>query len=257
MAINEAAKSNHDQLFGDRASTLAQTDPEFIEYFDNFAFGEVPADAARLDATLDLRIRLMVQLAAILAAGGLAEFRVMGAAAVARGGVSPVELKEIVYQAVAYVGLARAFDYLHAVNDILTEAGVKLPLPGQSASTPQTRLEHGKAIQGRIVGDDAVSARLTDTPADEVHFQRYLAANCFGDTVGRGGIDLEVRELLTFAMLVALGGADAQVRGHVNGNLRVGNTRARLLAVLTVLVPFIGYPRTLNGLAALNEITGS
>jgi alkylhydroperoxidase/carboxymuconolactone decarboxylase family protein YurZ len=95
------------------------------------------------------------------------------------------------------------------------------------------------------------------TPADEVHFQRYLAANCFGDTVGRGGISLRVRELLTFSMLVALGGADGQVRGHVNGNLRVGNTRARLLAVLTVLVPFIGYPRTLNGLAALNEITGN
>ena len=112
-------------------------------------------------------------------------------------------------------------------------------------------------MQGRIVGDDAVAARLTDTPADEVHFQRYLAGNCFGDTVGRGGIDLEVRELLTFSMLVALGGADAQVRGHVNGNLTVGNTREKLLAVLTVLVPFIGYPRTLNGLAALNDITAA
>jgi 4-carboxymuconolactone decarboxylase len=246
MAISAAAKSHHDQLFGDRVSALAQSDPELIEYFDNFAFEEVPADAARLDETLDLHIRLMVQLAAILAAilaaGGLAEFRVVAAAAVANGGVSPVELKEIVYQSVAYVGMARVFDYLHAVNDVLAEAGVGLPLPGQSASTPQTRLEHGKAVQGRIVGDDAVAARLTDTPADEVHFQRYLAANCFGDTVGRGGIDLEVRELLTFSMLVALGGADAPVRGHVNGNLRVGNTRARLLAVLTVLVPFIGYP---------------
>jgi hypothetical protein len=29
------------------------------------------------------------------------------------------------------------------------------------------------------------------------------------------------------------------------------------LSVLTVLVPFIGYPRTLNGLAALNEVTRS
>ena len=88
-----------------------------------------------------------------------------------------------------------------------------------------------------------------------MHFQRYLAANCFGDTLGRGGIDLPTRELLTFSMLVALGGADAQVRGHVRGNLRVGNTRERLLAVLTVLVPYIGYPRTLNGLAAVNDIT--
>ena len=255
MTMSPTAKRHHDQLFGDRTSTLARTDPELIEYFDNFAFDEVYADAARLDETLDLRTRVMVQLAATLAAGGLAEFRVLAAAAVTNGGVSPVELKEIVYQSVAYVGMARAYDYLSAANDILTEAGVELPLPGQSASTQQTRLEHGRTVQGRIVGADAVTARLTDTPADEVHFQRYLAANCFGDTVGRGGIELPVRELLTFAMLVALGGADAQVRGHVSGNLKVGNTRARLLAVLTVLVPYIGYPRTLNGLAAVNEIT--
>jgi 4-carboxymuconolactone decarboxylase len=254
MAISAAAKSNHDQLFGDHVSALAQTDPELIEYFDNFAFDEVYADAARLDDTLDLHTQLMVQLAAVLAAGGLAEFRVLAAAAVANGGVSPVELKEIVYQSVAYVGMARAFDYLHAANDILTKAGVELPLPGQSASTV-ARLEHGKSVQGRIVGDDAVAARLADIPADEVHFQRYLTANCFGDTVGRRGIALEARELLTFSMLVALGGADAQVRGHVNGNMKVGNTREKLLAVLTVLVPFIGYPRTLNGLAALNDIT--
>ena len=143
MAISAAAKSNHDQLFGDRVSTLAQSDPELIEYFDNFAFDEVYADAARLDETLDLHTRLMVQLAAILAAGGLAEFRVVAAAAVANGGVSPVELKEIVYQSVAYVGMARAFDYLHAVNDVLTEAGVELPLPGpvgvHAADAPRIR----------------------------------------------------------------------------------------------------------------------
>ena len=107
MLASAAAKSNHDQLFGDRVSALAQSDPELIEYFDNFAFGEVLAEGARLDATLDLHTRLMVQLAAILAAGGLTEFRVMGAAAMANGGVSPVELKEIVYQSVAYVGMAR------------------------------------------------------------------------------------------------------------------------------------------------------
>jgi 4-carboxymuconolactone decarboxylase len=255
MAITAAAKSNHDQLFGDRVSTLAQTDPELIEYFDNFAFDEVYADAARLDDTFDRHTQVMVQLAAVRAAGGLAEFRVMAAAALANAGLSPVELKEIVYQSVAYVGMARAYDYLHAANEVLTDAGVTLPLPGQSASTPQTRFDYRKSVQGRVVGDDAVAARLTDSPADEVHFQRYLAADCFGDTVGRGCIDLQVRELLTFSMLVALGGVDAQVRGHVNGNLKVGNTREKLLAVLTVLVPFIGYPRTVNGLTALNDIT--
>ena len=56
-------------------------------------------------------------------------------------------------------------------------------------------------------------------------------------------------------MLASLGGCDAQVKGHVVGNLNAGNDRARLLSVLTVLIPFIGYPRTLNALAALDEIT--
>ena len=41
MPISPTAQENHDQLFGDRVSTLAQTDPESIEYFDNFAFDEV------------------------------------------------------------------------------------------------------------------------------------------------------------------------------------------------------------------------
>ena len=35
-------------------------------------------------------------------------------------------------------------------------------------------------------------------------------------------------------------------------NLHVGNSRLSLIGVLTVLVPFIGYPRTLNALAAIN-----
>ena len=46
MAISEAAQRNHDELFPGHVSTLAVTDPELIEYFDNFAFDEVPATAA-------------------------------------------------------------------------------------------------------------------------------------------------------------------------------------------------------------------
>jgi 4-carboxymuconolactone decarboxylase len=70
----------------------------------------------------------------------------------------------------------------------------------------------------------------------------------------RGGIDLATRELLTFAILVAQGGCDPQVRGHVAGNLNVGNGRQVLIDVLTQLLPFIGYPRTLNGLRAVDDV---
>jgi 4-carboxymuconolactone decarboxylase len=130
MAISEAARRNHDQLFPDPVSALAQTDPELIEQFDNFAFDEVLADSG-----LDLHTRLMVQLASLIACQAVTEFRIMAGAALTVG-LTPVELKEIVYQAVPYVGLGKVLDFLHAANDVLTERGVRLPLPGCSASSP-------------------------------------------------------------------------------------------------------------------------
>jgi 4-carboxymuconolactone decarboxylase len=63
--------------------------------------------------------------------------------------------------------------------------------------------------------------------ADELHFQRFLSANCFGDHITRTGIGVPMRELLTFAMLAVLGGCDPQVKGHVAANLNVGNDRRR------------------------------
>jgi 4-carboxymuconolactone decarboxylase len=248
VTISDTAQRNHDELFPGHVSTLKVTDPELIEVFDNFAFDEVLQCG-----DLETRTRLLVQLAAMIASQALGEYRVMLGAALTVG-VTPVEVKEIVYQAVPYIGMAKVFDFLHATNEILTARGVELPLPPQSASTPHTRAEVGLAVQNRVVGEDKVAGMYAGAADDEAHFQRYLSANCFGDYVARSGIDLQTRELLTFSMLVALGGADAQVKGHVAGNLNVGNNRATLLTVITQLLPFIGYPRTLNALAAVNEI---
>ena len=249
MTISDAARRTHDELFPGHVSTLAATDPELIEVFDNFAFDEVLQYGE-----LGIRTRLMVQLAAIIACQAVNEYRTMLGAALTVG-VTPVEVKEVVYQAVPYVGLAKVFDFLHATNEVLTSHGVELPLPAQASSTPETRAEVGIAVQKQIVGAEKVDSMYAAATDDVAHIQRYLSANCFGDYVARSGIDLRTRELLTFSMLVAMGGADAQVKGHVAGNLNVGNDRATLLAVLTQLLPFIGYPRTLNGLAAVNEIT--
>jgi 4-carboxymuconolactone decarboxylase len=150
--------------------------------------------------------------------------------------------------------MGRAFDFLHATNQVLAERGVALPLEGQSTTDPGSREDRGRAVRAQIAGAEQTEAMYEAAAADERHFQRFLSANCFGDHVARGGIELPVRELLTFAMLAALGGCDPQVRSHVAANLRVGNTRQTLLDVLTVLVPFIGYPRSLNALAAINQI---
>ena len=251
MAPNERARQAHDALFPGHVSTLSKTDPELIEIFDNFAFDEMLRHSR-----LETRTRLMVQLAAIIACQAVREYRVMLGAALTAG-VSPVEIKEIVYQAVPYVGMAKVFEFLHATNEVLTERGIALPLPGQSTTSPETRAETGRAVQGQIIGPELVERRYAAAPADQLHIEHFLSANCFGDHVSRSGIDLPTRELLTLSLLVALGGCDAQVTGHVAANLRVGNDRARLIDVLTQLLPFIGYPRTLNGLRAIDEVTAA
>jgi alkylhydroperoxidase/carboxymuconolactone decarboxylase family protein YurZ len=92
MAISEAARKNHDELFPGHVSTLAVTDPDLIEIFDNFAFDDVLRYG-----TLDARTRLMVQLASMIACQALGEYRVMLGAALTVG-VAPIEAKEIVYR---------------------------------------------------------------------------------------------------------------------------------------------------------------
>ena len=249
MAISERAQQNHDELFPGHVSTLKVSDPELIEYFDNFAFDEVLRHG-----NLDTRTRLMVQLASMIACQALREYRAMLGAALTVG-VAPVEVKEIVYHAVPYVGMAKVFDFIHATNDVLTDNGVELPLPGQSTTTPEDRMEKGLAVQKKIVGVEAVEAMYASAPEDEMHIQHYLSGNCFGDHFTRTGIDLRTRELLTLSMLIALGGCEPQVKGHVAANLNIGNDRARLIDVVTQLLPFIGYPRTLNGLRMIDEVT--
>jgi len=248
MAVTPAAKRIHEELFPNHVSTLAVTDPELIEVFDNFAF-----DETLREGRLDIRTRLTVQLAALIACGAVSEYRVMLGAALTAG-VTPVEAKEIVYQAVPYVGMGRVFDFVRTTNEVLSDHGVELPLESQSTTTRETRAERGRAVQEQIVGSDRVQAMYDNASADELHFQRFLSANCFGDYLTRAGIEIATRELVTFALLISLGGTDPQAKAHVAANLNVGNSRQRLLDVITVLVPFIGYPRALNALGAVNEI---
>ena len=94
MAVSETARKSHEQLFPGHVSTLAVTDPELTEVFDNFAFDEVLQHN-----DLDTRTRLMVQLAALIGCQALTEYRVMLGAALTAG-ITPVEAREIVYQAV-------------------------------------------------------------------------------------------------------------------------------------------------------------
>ena len=65
MSITDNAKAYHEKMFPGQQSALAQTDPEFIERFDNFAFDEVVNQGK-----LDDRTRMMAILVTLLGCQG-------------------------------------------------------------------------------------------------------------------------------------------------------------------------------------------
>src|ERR1035438_8389434 len=157
VKISQAAQRNHEELFPNHQSILKGTDPELIEIFDNFAFDEVLAQSK-----FDIRTRTMMILASLIASQTVSEYKIMVGAAL-NVGVTPVEIKEILYQSVPYVGMAKAFDFLHATNEVLTTRGVSLPLEGQSTTTPETRASRqtkGIVMRVGILGSGLMGGKL-------------------------------------------------------------------------------------------------
>lgn len=245
--LTNAAIRNHEMLWPDYHSTAQATDPELIQIFDNWAFDDVIAHDG-----LDVKTRVMVIMGSTIACQALTEYKMFVRAAL-NVGIGPVQIKEVLYQAVPYVGIAKVIDFLHALNELLTEYGIALPLEGQSTTTSDTRMLNGLAVQKAIFGD-VIEQLYANAPAAQLHIQHYLSANCFGDYITRSGLTLPLRELLTYAMLISMGGADAQVKGHIRGNANIGNDKQLLVDVTTQLLPYIGYPRALNAFACLNEV---
>lgn len=221
---------------------LKETDPEFMERMEYFRLEEVVEEEGQ---QLDAKTRFMAILAALIGCQGLLMFNQVLYEAL-ENDVTPVEANEIVYQAVDYLGIGRVLPFLYAVNEVLEEKGVKLPLRGQATTTLEDRLEKGAQTQTEIFGEG-----MRDFWKGG-HINRWLAANCFGDYYTRTGLDLKQREMITFCYLAAQGGCEPQLISHAAGNINLGNDKDFLVKVVSQILPYIGYPRSLN---AINAIT--
>ena len=113
------------------------------------------------------------------------------------------------------------------------------------------RLCHAKPFGNEA--DQRVVGLAVDRRGGEADFQGVaVQADHFG--FFRTGLDVKTRELLTFSMLLALGGCEPQLKGHIQGNANIGNDKQTLLSVVTQLLPYVGYPRALNALRCINEV---
>lgn len=248
MPITDKAQKYYKKMFPEFEPELLKTDPELIELFYNFAFDEVVAHEG-----IDGHTRFIVILATLVGSQSLDEFKSVLPAAM-RCKVSAIEIKEIVYQAVAYLGIGRVSPFLRAANDFLMEKGITLPLEKQGTTTIENRLEKGIQAQVDIFGE-VMRDFYKSGSKESKHINYWLASNCFGDYYTRNGLNHKQRELITFCFLAAQGGCEPQLKSHVAANIRVGNDKSILISVISQCLPFIGYPRSLNALRCVEDVT--
>ena len=229
---------------------LSETDPEFAQIFTSFAFGEVLDTPSELEP-LEESTRCLAILATLLGCQGLDAFRLMLPLAL-DGGVTPIEVKETVYQAAAYLGLGRILPFLDAVNEELSRRGVALPLEPQGTVQPEHRREAGNRVQIEAFGE-SLRKSWEHGPEEKRHINSWLASNCFGDYYTRTGLSLPQREMITFCFLAAQGGCEPQLAAHARANMAVGNDRLFLIRVVSQCLPYIGYPRSLNALNCIEN----
>ncbi len=227
-------------------SKFQNTDPEFAELIQNFACDEVVNND-----DLDDHTRMIAVLSTLIGSQSVDAFKEMLGYALETG-VTPVEVKEIVYQAAAYLGLGRVFPFLACTNDVLEKQGVQLPLEGQATTNPSDRLEKGEQTQVDIFGDQ-MRGFSQSGPEESRHINKWLSDNCFGDYYTRTGLDYRQREMITFCFLAAQGGCEPQLTSHAAANMGIGNDKSFLINIISQCLPYIGYPRSLNALRCVNE----
>lgn len=189
---------------------------EFAERFEHFAFDEVVNEDGQ---QLPGETRYLAILATLIGCGGVDAYEEILPRAM-ENGVTPVMVKECVYQTVDYLGYGRMLPFLNATNDVFSRSGIALPLPGQATTTMENRLEKGVAAQAAIFGDRMKEAWK------QSHINRWLADNCIGIYPDAMEYSLAIRIGLFFHRLrqpgegkfVAHGQCLEQLLHHLFGN---------------------------------------
>lgn len=247
LTMTEKAKTKYNELLKRDASITKTNDADLESIFNNFVYGEVYNYG-----TLEPKLRELVTLVSLTASQGTDMIKPHIETAL-NIGVSPIEIKEALYQCSPYVGYPRVFAALEKANEVFKEKNISLPIESQSTVTESTRFDKGLETQVSMYGDAILTAHSNAAP-NQKHIQNFLSANCFGDFYTRKGLDLKTRELLTFIMIISLGGAEPQAIAHANANIKMGNSKDMMLEAVTQCLPYIGYPRTLNAIAIINNI---
>jgi 4-carboxymuconolactone decarboxylase len=240
------AEKKYQELFGEQI-LASKTDPELMNILQRLIFGEV-----FYTGNLDDRTRELITITALTTNQTLPQLKVHTNAAL-NIGVTPIEIREVVYQCAPFIGYPKVLNALDTINSVFRSRGIKLPLENKATVQEHERFEKGKEQQYPLYGDKMVEY-MKDLPGGlDKAIPRMVTESGFGDFYTRGGLNIKTRELVIFCALATLGGTERQMASHAVGNLKVGNSKETLVSAMVQCYPYIGFPRISNAINVIKE----
>lgn len=247
MTRTEICINNFRELFKGEALTNAGDDSEMMAILQKYIFGEVFTIGK-----LNFKQREMITVTSLTVQQTLPQLKAHINAAL-NVGVTPIELRETIYQCAPFIGFPKTLNALVILNETFKERGIKTPLKSTATVEENERYEKGFAIQNPLYGDEIEKA-LSGLPDDMgKDVSGFLTEVCFGDFYTRGGLDIKTRELLVISILVTTGNTNT-LKSHIEGNLKVGNTKEDITAAIIQCMPYVGFPNTISALKAAKEV---
>lgn len=228
--------------------TFLEHDPELREIMKRYIYGDVYQHGH-----LSVELRDLILVVVMTTNNNIRSLKSHLEMALERG-LDPIKIKEAIYQCTPYIGLGKVEDALEVVHTVFSQAGISVDAHSLTTVDETTRYHDGLEVQVKTFGQ-GMREGYAKARDDLKHINRYLSEYCFGDFYTRKGIDGKTRELLTMVMILSLGGCENQLRSHIQGNLAMGNGREVLVETITQCQPYIGFPRTLNAMNLVDEVT--
>ena len=248
MTRTDICKENYKTLFKGEALANTGSDPEMMAILQKYIFGEVFTIG-----NLSIKTRELITVTSLAVQQTLPQLKAHVNGAL-NAGVTPIELREAIYQLAPLIGFPKTLNALGVLNEVFKERGIETPLKSTLTVKEEERYEKGFAIQEPLYGDEIkVSMEgLPDNMGADV--ARFLTEVCFGDFYTREGLDLKTRELLIMSALVTTGNNTVTLKSHIKGNLKAGNTKETITTVIIQCLPYVGFPNTLAALRTLKEV---
>ena len=115
------------------------------------------------------------------------------------------------------------------------------------------RFKKGMTVRKSVLGERHVERAEADKSEFDADFQRFITETAWGSVWVRPGLDIKTRQLLTIAMLAALGKHE-ELALHVRATRNTGVTRNEVKETFMQVAVYAGIPAANSAFAVAKRV---